>query len=35
MPGARNARLVMIVVAVVVVAGLLAAMLAAPATVGH
>jgi len=33
MPGARTARTVMIVVAIVVVAGLLAAMLVAPAAI--
>ncbi len=33
MPGARNARLVMIVLAIVVIAGLLAARLAAPLAV--
>jgi hypothetical protein len=33
MPGARSARMVMIAVAIIVVAGLLAAMLAAPGTV--
>ena len=34
MPGARTARTVMIVVAVIVVAGLVGAMLIAPGTVG-
>ena len=33
MPGAKSARMVMIVVAVIVVLGLMAAMLAAPAAI--
>ena len=32
MPGARSARLVMIIVAIVVVAGMLAAMVVAPSS---
>jgi preprotein translocase subunit SecG len=34
MPGAKTARTVMIVVAIIVVAGLVGAMLLAPGTVG-
>jgi len=33
MPGARSARLVMIIVAVVVIAGMLAAMVVAPGAI--
>ena len=33
MPGARSARLVMVIVAVIVIAGMLAAMVVAPGSV--